>query len=148
MRRAGHQPWFARMGSRVAPPVDRFVHRLSGGRWHVADLALPTLVLIHRGRRSGRMYHTPLAFIESGDGFALAATNWGQQHHPAWSTNLLADPDVAVEIHGETIPVRARPVDAAEKASLWPRFLRIWPAYDTYVERSGRDIRVFVLDRR
>ena len=46
------------------------------------------------------------------------------------------------------MPVRARKVSDDEKNQLWPKFVAMWPAYNTYVKRSGRDIRVFVLERR
>ena len=34
-----------------------------------------------------------------------------------------------------------------EKADVWPRLVEMWPLFDTYVERSGRDLRVFRLQR-
>lgn len=148
VRKAGHQPWFATVGKRVAPPLDRLVHRASGGRFHVADSVLPTLVLAHRGRRTGRTHRTPLAFVVRSGGYVVAATNWGQRHHPSWSENLLAEPDVSVELEGRVESVRARLVDAGERAAIWPDLVAMWPAYDTYLERSGRDIRVFVLEPR
>ncbi len=35
--------------------------------------------------------------------------------------------------------------DDAAKAAVWPRLVAAWPAYDDYVESSGRNIRVFHL---
>lgn len=148
VRKAGHQPWFATVGRRIAPPLDRFVHRVSRGRFHVADSVLPTLVLVHRGRRTGRTHRTPLAFVVRAGGYVLAASNWGQRHHPSWSENLLVDPEVTVELEGRAEAVRARLVDAEERDDIWPDLVAMWPAYDTYLERSGRDIRVFVLEPR
>jgi hypothetical protein len=29
---------------------------------------------------------------------------------------------------------------------VWPLVLQVWPAYNTYAERSGRDLRVFLLE--
>jgi deazaflavin-dependent oxidoreductase (nitroreductase family) len=146
VKRLGHKPWFASIFKRIAPPIDRLVHKLTGGRRVFTDGVLPTLILVHQGRRSRLEYRTPISYIQVGGGFALAATNWGQSHHPAWSTNLLANPDATVEVNGARIRVRARRVDEREKSELWPRFVDIWPAYDTYVKRSGRNIRVFVLE--
>lgn len=149
VRRAGHTRLFAEVGKRIAPPVDRTLHRLSGGRLHAAEGLLPTLLLVHTGRKTGREHHTPLAYVRHGDGYALAATNWGQPEHPAWSSNLLANPDAYVEVDGGVTPVRARLVTEEEREELWPRFVAMWPAYDTYVERaSNRDVRVFLCDPR
>lgn len=148
-RRLGHSPLFAKVMKRIAPPIDRVVSRLTGGKRTVAGSILPTLILVHRGARSGKEYRTPLSYIRIGDGFGLAGSNWGQSHNPAWSYNLLAHPEVEVVVDGETVPVRARWLSTAEKAEVWPRFLEMWPAYDTYETRSGdRDIKVFVLERR
>ena len=43
------------------------------------------------------------------------------------------------------IPVEAELLDDDEKAAVWPRLLAVWPTYDTYAERSGRNLRVFRL---
>lgn len=147
-RRLGHAQWFAAITKRVAPPVDRVVHRLTKGRRTFVGGIIPTLILEHRGRRSGTLHRTPVSFVRVGEGFALAATNFGQAHHPGWSANLIAHPDATVEVAGRTIPVRARRVSADEREELWPRFVQMWPAYATYRTRTDRDIRVFVLDPR
>lgn len=149
VRRAGHTQVFAEVGKRIAPPIDRTLHRLSGGRLHAAEGFLPTLLLVHTGRKTGREHHTPLAYVRHDDAFALAATNWGQGQHPAWSSNLLADPEAYLEVDGGVTPVRARLVTEQEREELWPRFVAMWPAYDTYVERAAnRDIRVFLCEPR
>jgi deazaflavin-dependent oxidoreductase (nitroreductase family) len=148
VKRLGHSQAFASVAKRIAPPIDRTLYRLTRGRRVFADGVIPTFILVHTGARSGRTYRTPLTYVRIGDGFALAATNFGQAHHPGWSKNLMAHPDVTVELGGREISVRARRVDGPEKAELWPRFVDIWPAYDTYLARSGRNIRVFVLEPR
>ncbi len=148
-QRLGHLSIFAKVMKHIAPHVDRALSRITGGRITFANTVLPTLVLVHRGARSGKEYRTPLSFIRVDDGFGLAASNWGGQNHPGWSYNLVAHPDVDVVYDGETVPVRARRVSDEEKAKLWPAFLTIWPAYDTYKARAAhRNIKVFVLERR
>ena len=145
IQRLGHKPWFAAIMKRVLPPLDRAVHRLSGGRVRVTDSVLPLLVLTSIGRRSGQPREQPLAYLEVEDGWAVAATSFGQERHPAWSYNLLANPRATVTIGRRHLSVEARLTEPDEKAALWPRFVAMWPAFDTYVERSHRDIRVFVL---
>ncbi len=148
LKRLGHTRAFRAVFKRNLPRIDRVVSRLTSGKRTFAETVLPTFVLIHRGRKSGREFKSPLSYVELDNGFALAATNWGQDKHPLWSGNLMANPDAEIVFKGETIPVRARKVSDDEKAEIWPKFVAIWPAYNTYVKRSGRDIRVFVLERR
>lgn len=148
VKRFGHTKLFAAVFKRVMPPADLLVHRLTGGRRVFADSVLPTLVLVHRGRRSGRQIRTPLSYIRIGESFGLDGSNFGQPNHPAWSGNLLANPDASVEVGGESIPVRARRVSDEEKEALWPRFVEMWPAYNTYRTRTDRNIRVFLLEPR
>lgn len=109
-------------------------------------LALPTLLLTTQGRKSGLPRTVPLLYAPDGDRFVVTASNWGQQSHPAWSGNLLACDEATVALPGgRQIPVRAALAEGAERDRVWPLVTRVWPAYDTYVERSGRAIRVFVL---
>ena len=148
MKRFGHTVTFRRIFKPTLPHIDRALSRLTRGKHTFGETVAPVLILVHTGRKSGRVFRTPLSYVAVDDGFALAASNWGQRHHPGWSYNLVVNPDAHVIVGGETIDVRARRVGAEEKAELWKRFVAMWPAYDTYVTRSGRDIRVFVLDRR
>ena len=148
VKRLGHTRGFAQVMKHIAPTIDRVMSRLTGGKRTLADSVLPTLVLVHTGRKSGRSFRTPLSYLRMGDRFVLTASNWGQPHHPSWSENLLADPNAQLVVDGKTIDVRARRVGAEEKAELWPKLTAMWPAYDTYETRSGRDIRVFVFERR
>ena len=148
MRRFGRTRLFGVVMPVLAPPVDRLAHRLSGGRLRVGQLFLPTLMLTTMGRRSGQPRATPVAYVREGDGFALLATNFGKPDHPAWSANLLAQPDALVTVDGGPLPVRARLAEGAERDRLWRRFNEVWPAYETYVQRSGRTPRMFVLEPR
>ncbi|HVL80214.1 MAG TPA: nitroreductase family deazaflavin-dependent oxidoreductase [Actinomycetota bacterium] len=149
LRSAGHRVWFANLMKRIAPPLDRLLHRLTGGRVHVADLLVPTLMLEHVGRRSGQRYRTPLLYVSvRGGGWAVAGTNFGQTHHPAWVLNLSANPDAQVVVRGRTVSVRARPATSEERETIWPDLVRAWPAMNTYLGRAGRDIPIYVLEPR
>ncbi|ONI71811.1 nitroreductase [Kribbella sp. ALI-6-A] len=149
IRRLGHRPWFAAVG-RAAVPVDRWLQRRTGGRVNILGRsALPTLLLTTTGRKSGEPRTVPLLYAPDGDSFVVTASNWGQPHHPAWSGNLLACADAVVALPGSReVPVRAVLAEGAERERVWPLVTKVWPAYDTYVERSGRHIRVFVLTPR
>ena len=146
LQRLGHQPWFARVG-RALVPVDRALQRVSHGRiGGIGPQVLPELLLTTTGRTSGLPRQVPLLYARDGQNIVVVASNWGQATHPAWSANLLAEPAATVDIRGEPLAVRARLASSQEKARVWPLVLKVWPAYDTYAARSGRELRVFILE--
>jgi deazaflavin-dependent oxidoreductase (nitroreductase family) len=139
---------FRRVGPLVVPRLDRFLHRISGGKLLSSSGMLPSLVLTTTGAKTGQRRTTPLATKPEGEAWYVVGSNFGRDNHPAWTANLIAHPDAEVSYKGRTTPVRAHLLDATEKAELWPRLVEFWPNYDVYTERSGRDLRVFRLDPR
>ena len=88
----------------------------------------------------------PLVYVHTDDGdFAVVASNYGQEHHPAWSHNLEAHPQGTIEVDEATQPITARRAHSQEQAELWQRFEDIWPGYETYRSITDRDIRMYVL---
>jgi deazaflavin-dependent oxidoreductase (nitroreductase family) len=148
IKRLGHKRWFAAVGKRVAPRMDRFLLRVTGGRGvTIGRKSLPTLFLTTTGRKSGQERVTPLLYFRDGDNVIVAGSNWGQTHHPAWALNLKANPHATMQIGRDKADVVARVAEGDERERLWPMLEEKWPAYRTYRERSGRDIMVFVLER-
>lgn len=138
--------WFAKVAPAFVPRLDRALHRVSGGRVLLGQYLVPSIVLTTTGHRSGLPRQAPLACMPEPDGsFVVVGSNFGRQKHPAWTANLLRDPKAQVGYRGRTIPVTARLLEGAERAEVWPRLLQVWPVYDKYVERSGRELRVFRL---
>lgn len=148
LRRWGRRRWFARLG-RAMVPLDRGLGRLTRGRFVAFGRKdLPSLLITTTGRRSGEPRSNPLLYAPDGDAFVVIGSNWGQAHHPAWSSNLLANPQATVTLGGQTIAVRARCVEGAERERLRELLLRVWPAYTAYEERAaGRALRIFRLER-
>ncbi|WP_456787860.1 nitroreductase/quinone reductase family protein [Cellulomonas sp. P5_C5] len=145
VRRVGRTRGFARIG-RATSRIDRWLHRASRGRLSVLGRpTLPHLVLTTTGRTSGEPREAVLLYAVDGDGWVLIGSNWGQERHPAWSGNLLADPHASVTIAGRTTPVVATLADADERARLLGALLAVWPAYADYADRTDRELRVFRL---
>ncbi|WP_456847054.1 nitroreductase family deazaflavin-dependent oxidoreductase [Cellulomonas sp. P5_C6] len=145
VRRLGRTRWFARIG-RVTSGVDRRLQKATAGRLSVLGRpTLPQLILTTTGRKSGEPREAVLLYAVDGDGWVLIGSNWGQEHHPAWSGNLLATPAATVTIGGVTTPVVATLADDDERARLLPALLDVWPGYDDYAARAGRELRVFRL---
>ena len=94
----------------------------------------------------GRTRETPLGFFRDDDRLVVIGSNWGQEHDPAWALNLVANPTARVQIGREHRDIVARVTEGEERGRLWQRLNEAWPAYDTYAERSGRQIKIFVLE--
>jgi deazaflavin-dependent oxidoreductase (nitroreductase family) len=139
---------FARIGPTIVPPLDRLVHRLSGGRLMLSRGMLPCAIVTTIGRRTGQRRETPLAAVPLDGDVYVVGSNFGKPYHPAWSGNLIADPHATVSFAGEQYPAVAHLLDPDEKAETWPRLIEQWPLFDQYVSSSGRDLRVFRLRRQ
>jgi deazaflavin-dependent oxidoreductase (nitroreductase family) len=137
---------FARVGPRVVPPVDKVLHRLTGGRVLLSRALLPGLVLTTTGRRSGQPRPSPLMCVPEPEGsFLVVGSNFGRDSHPAWTGNLLAEPRATVSYGARDIPVTAELLDGPARDEAWARALRVWPTFAAYQGRVDRQLRVFRL---
>ncbi|MEU3314084.1 nitroreductase family deazaflavin-dependent oxidoreductase [Streptomyces sp. NPDC048387] len=141
---------FAKVAPHVIPALDKAVHRLTGGKVLLSARMLPGVILTARGAKSGEPRTTPLACMpeDGGTSWLLIGSNFGRPGHPAWTGNLLRNPDAEVNWQGRDIAVRARLLEGAERAQAWREVLRFWPPYATYQARIEREIRLFRLERR
>jgi deazaflavin-dependent oxidoreductase (nitroreductase family) len=106
------------------------------------------LLLTTTGRRSGEQRTTPLIHAVDGDRFVVIASKGGAPEHPAWFTNMQADPNATIQVQAEEIPVVMSTADGDERARLWAAMVEEWPAYDDYAKKTDREIPVVVLTRR
>jgi deazaflavin-dependent oxidoreductase (nitroreductase family) len=137
---------FTSVAPRIVPRVDRLLYRVTGGRFMTAQARMAGLMLTTTGHRSGQPLATPLGCLPDDDGsFLVVGSNFGLEHHPAWTTNLLANPNATVGYHRRTIPVVAEMLDDAQRAEIWARLVDEFPNFDQYEDRSGRTLRVFRL---
>ncbi len=116
----------------------------NGHEWR----GVPTLLLTTRGRRSGNLRRTPLIYGRSGQDFVVVASRGGSPTHPGWFHNLVAEPDVTIQVMADEMPARARVAEGEERTRLWGLMAAIWPAYDEYQARTERQIPVVVLETR
>ena len=145
----GKTKFYATVGRALAP-LDTMLLRVSRGRLGVGvTVGLRTLLLSTIGKRSGLPREVPLVFLRQRDGFLVVGSNWGGEHHPAWTVNLLARPEATAIVAGTSIPVQGTLLTGAERAEAWTAITTYWPAYATYAERADhREIRVFRLTPR
>lgn len=146
VQRVAGTPAFAKVAPTIVPAADRLVHRLTGGRVLLSQSLMPSLVLTTVGAKSGLRREAPLACLpEDGGTILVVGSNFGREHHPAWTANLLANPKAEVSFRRQTFTVDAQLLDGDERDVVWPRLTKIWPTYDRYAQRSGRELRVFRL---
>jgi deazaflavin-dependent oxidoreductase (nitroreductase family) len=128
--------------------LDRVLYRRSRGRWTVVALAgLPSLILTVAGRKTGEPRSTPLLCVPIGRDFIVTGSNWGGPTHPVWTVNLLAAGRATINVHGGSFEVTAKLLTRAEQEEVWPAVTAVWPAYDDYAARAGRELRMFRLVR-
>jgi deazaflavin-dependent oxidoreductase (nitroreductase family) len=106
------------------------------------------LVLRPRGRKTGEVRKFPLIYGRDGSDYVVVASRGGAPEHPGWYKNLLAHPDVEIQVRDQVIPVRARTGSAADKARVWPTMTKQWPDYDAYQKKTTREIPVVILSPR
>jgi deazaflavin-dependent oxidoreductase (nitroreductase family) len=106
------------------------------------------LILHTIGRKSGQTRKHPLIYGRAGDDYVIVASKGGAPDHPGWYKNLVAHPDVTIQVWDQLVPVTARTASPEEKRQLWPTMTKEWPAYDSYQEKTERDIPLVILRRR
>jgi F420H(2)-dependent quinone reductase len=128
--------------------IHNAAYRASGGRIGGQMLGMPVLLLVTKGRRSGKPRTIPLLYIGDGEAIVVVASNGGSDYVPAWWLNLRASPEAEVEIgRGRTL-VTAREASSSERARLWPEFTSRVSAYADYANRTAREIPVVILEPR
>jgi len=129
--------------------VHRMLLALSRGRLGWTIGTMQTVELHTIGRSSGLSRSTMLtAPIHEGGRYVLVASKGGDDRHPFWYNNLMAQAEVDLTVRGVTRPFRARTASSTEKAALWPRIVAAYPGYGTYQGRTERDIPVVICDPR
>jgi deazaflavin-dependent oxidoreductase (nitroreductase family) len=130
----------------LASRLDPVLFKATGGRFTMTGVpTLPMLTLTTIGRKSGKPRDTQLAYHDDGGDFLVVASAMGQERHPDWSYNLLANPEGEVQLRGARLRVVARQIADAEKDRLWPAIKRTIPQMAVYEQRTTRNIRVFRL---
>jgi len=105
------------------------------------------LLLTTKGRKSGEPRTKPLIYEQDGDRYVIVASKGGAPEHPDWYRNIEQDPNVELQVLDEVFPARARTAEGEERERLWQLVNRQWPDYDSYQEKTEREIPVVVLER-
>jgi deazaflavin-dependent oxidoreductase (nitroreductase family) len=113
-----------------------------------------SMLLLHTvGARTGLPRVNPLVYLPDDDlpdddRYVVFATKGGAPTNPHWYHNLLAHPDVEIEVGTETIPVRAVEITSDQvREALFARQVERRPGFADYPKKSNRRIPVIALER-
>ena len=105
-----------------------------------------TLLLLHtKGARSGRERVNPVAYVRDGERFVVIASKGGAPTNPDWYFNVVATPDLTVEVGTERFQVHATVAEEPERTRLYNKMVEMMPAFDDYRRKTRRKIPVIVL---
>jgi len=114
-----------------------------GGRFEGARMMLLTTT----GAKSGQARTKPVVYTTDGDRFVIIASKAGAPTNPDWFHNLVADPDVILEVGDERFPARATVTSGDERRRLYDAQAALMPGFAEYAQKTTREIPVVVLDR-
>ncbi|MEU9034930.1 nitroreductase/quinone reductase family protein [Streptomyces sp. NPDC048352] len=120
--------------------IDEFRARQGkvGGPFEGGDL----LLLTTTGAKSGAPHTTPLGYVRHAGELLVVGSNLGAPQHPAWYHNLLARPQVEVELGADTFEALAVPAEGEQRVELFGEIVRAVPGYADYQAGTARTLPV------
>ena len=107
----------------------------------------PMVLLTIKGRTSGTERTTPLVYLPEGDRVIVFASKGGAPDDPDWYKNLVANPDVTVEVGDQKYAARAVVITGPERDELFERQMAAAEQFRTYQMNTERVIPVVELVR-
>ncbi len=122
--------------------------RANGGNVGGQFAGVPLLLLTTTGAKSGEQRISPLAYLPNDGRIYVFAGNRGAPTNPGWYHNLVAHPDVTVELGTETFEARAIVVESAERDRLGRIQVQKIPALAGLQTKLARQVPVVLLERK
>ncbi len=108
---------------------------------------MPVVLLTMTGAKSGRTITKPLVYTTDGDRIVVIASFAGAPHHPGWYHNLVANPEITLEIGTERFRAKAEVTGGEERQRLFDRQAEQMPIFNDYQKKTTRQIPVVVFNR-
>jgi len=105
------------------------------------------LLLTTKGAKSGNEGTTPLVYSKDGDRYVIIASMGGAPKSPAWYHNIVANPEVTLEVGTEKFQATATVAGEPERSRLYNAQAEMMPAFTEYQQKTTRVIPVVVLTR-
>jgi deazaflavin-dependent oxidoreductase (nitroreductase family) len=123
-----------------------------GAQGHIMDItavggrSFATHCMIkYRGRKSGKIFITPLCYADIGGEIVIVASKGGADHHPEWYLNLREMPEVEVQIATQAFRATWREPQGAEREKVWGFVVDCHPFYAQYQASTSREIPLVML---
>jgi len=121
-------------------------YRANAGKLSGNFEGAPVLLLHTTGAKSGLERVNPMMYQRVGEAYAVFASKAGGPTNPDWFHNLVAHPEVTVELGDESVPMIARVAERSERDEIWERQKEQFPNFAEYEEKTDRVIPVVLLD--
>jgi F420H(2)-dependent quinone reductase len=105
------------------------------------------ILLTTTGARTGKARIAPLMRVDDGDRLIAVASKGGAPQHPEWYLNLLAHPEVTVEVDDEKFETTARILTGKEREEAFAKAAAVFPPYAEYQKKTTREIPIISLER-
>jgi deazaflavin-dependent oxidoreductase (nitroreductase family) len=122
--------------------------RANGGRTLTRFAGTELLLLHTRGARTGAERVNPMMFARDGERYVVFASKNAAPRHPDWYHNLVANPDVEVELGNERFAARATVLQGEERRRIWNQSAAQFPFLNDHQARTSREIPVIALARQ
>jgi deazaflavin-dependent oxidoreductase (nitroreductase family) len=106
----------------------------------------PLLLLTTKGAKTKQLRVNPLVYTRDGGRYVIIASKGGYPSNPDWYHNLVANPEVTVEVDGLKFVAQAIVVHGDERMRLFDAQAAIMPNFAEYQTKTTREIPVVVLE--
>ncbi len=107
-----------------------------------------TLLLLHTlGAKSNQPRTNPLVYFKDGDNYVIVASKGGAPTNPDWYYNILAHPDVTLEVGTEQFKAHATVAERAERDRIFDNIARQSSQFAGYQKDNPRIIPIVLLER-
>ena len=141
---------FAKMRKFIKPfsKLNVVVYKLTRGLLMGKFQGRPVMLVTMTGAKTGNKRTIPLMYVPYKDGVIVVGSQGGAPKSPVWVKSIQQHPDVVVQYGGKKMELRARQIDDAEKAQVWPTCVENYAPYQDYQDRTDRNIPVFICEPR
>ena len=127
---------------RNEPVIKEF--RENGGKVNGAQ---SLILLTTKGAKTGQPRIIPLMYVPYGNAVLAIASKGGAVKHPEWYNNVLAYPDVTVEVGDEKFETKAKILTGEEREKAFAKAVEVFAPYGEYQKKTAREIPVIALER-